>query len=92
MRQALLLALALAGCTAPEIGRPPEPAALEAPYPGLLPLPPLLAAGQSGTLDTAQVAAIQAEGAAVEAQGRALRDRPLPAGDPPPVAEPEPSG
>lgn len=77
MRPVLLAMILAAGCTAPELSRPPEPAALAAPYPQIAPLDPLLAAGRSGTLDDAQIAAIRAEGAALEARGTALRNRPL---------------
>ena len=77
MRHAIVALILAAGCTAPQMSRAPEPAALAAPYPTLTPLDPLLAAGRSGTLDDAQIATIQAEGAALEARGTALRNRPL---------------
>lgn len=76
-RIALLSLLVAAGCATPDSGRPPEPAALAAPYPGLVPIGPLLAAGDAARLDDAAVAGVQAEGAALEARGTALRDRPL---------------
>lgn len=75
MTRPLLLLLLLAGCSAPELTTTPEPAALAAPYPRLAPMGPLLAAGETGTLTDEQIAAIQAEGAAVEARGTALARR-----------------
>ena len=80
-RPMILPLLLAAGCaaplTAPELSTPTEPQALAAPYPTLVPLDPLLAAGRLGTLDDARIAAVQAEGAALEARGAALRDRPI---------------
>lgn len=74
-----ILALTLlAGCiSAPDLSRAPEPQALAAPYPELAPLGPLIAEGEGGTLDEPSIAAIQAEGAALEARGAAQRNRPI---------------
>jgi hypothetical protein len=70
---ALILALA-AGCQQfPQLDAVRSDAAMQAPYPRLQPLPPIIEASESGNLTEATTAEINARGAALRARAAALR-------------------
>lgn len=70
----LLIVVALAACKQfPQLDAARSDAAMQAPYPPLRPLPPIVAASEAGALTEATTAEITARGAALRARAAALR-------------------